>query len=81
MAAVAIINIFAHLAQADEYEFDTIWKKNKAQAVLSLEAALEEALDSIALLQAVKAQTTAKEARIGPSGALEIPLLEASLTN
>lgn len=73
--------ILACLAQADESKITKKAKTEKQTTTLSLETALSEALENNALLKAADAEKTARKARIIPSGELQDPVLEASLTN
>ena len=79
--ALAWLTIIACSAQADEYDFSRVKKENEAQVILPLETAIEEAIKNNAMLEAARAEETAREARILPSGALEDPSIEAQLTN
>ena len=82
ITSICVITIIlARLAQADEYDIIGTKSSSKSKQALSLEAALSEAIENNALLRAASYEKTAKEARIIPSGELQDPALEASLTN
>lgn len=77
---LAIPLIDASYAQAD----GSVGKSKKikqADPTLTLESAIDEALEHNALLEAAGHEVVAKEARIKPSGALPDPSIEGRFTN